>query len=238
MGLFSLVACGEFGLMDIQAPERPAREDARTDGGTTGDTTGDAAPADGADEPEVTVPLEGRTWSVDLATVNFTSPPGIGSLVDLLDSTKMLFDVIDESSDRLSLVVAMAGADGAQNPCERVLTLPPAVWENPVFTIDDGDIRLTVGGGPMDVRAALLTAEIAADGSEWSDGVLDGIIDARQVNAGLGDGWDVCDLVSSMGGACEACDDGEEQCFELRIESINAQPVTTGFDPLVDDGAC
>jgi hypothetical protein len=237
--LLLLGACGEFGLTQLGG------------GAVVADTgasarDGDGAPAgQGASEDDdeggaspIGASLEGRTWAVDLDTVTFTEPAGLEGLLSLLDSSILLFHVTEESEDRLELVVAMAGVDGRQDPCERIVTLPDAAWTNPDFAIDEGRLELTVGGEAMNIRDAFLAAQVVSQGEGWSDGELLGELDAREVEPALPSGTDVCDLIDTMGGSCHACSDGSRTCFDLVIEEIVASAVDSGFDPEPDDSGC
>jgi hypothetical protein len=47
----------------------------------------------------------------------------------------------------------------------------------------------------MTIADMRLGATVTADGSAWKGGSLDGVLDAREIEAGLGEGWDVCQLI-------------------------------------------
>lgn len=228
MWLFALVGCGGVGLVSTKTDGETVEAGADTSSGTSA----------GDDAPPVEVALLTHTWSVDLGSVSWVAPPGITSLVALSDSTRLLFNVKAESSDSLSFAVSLAAADGGQNPCERVVDLPAARWDNPRWTIDEPSLPLTMGGSPVDVKDAWFSAVVTPDAEEWTDGVLEGTLDARELAPGLGADIDVCQLIADMGGGCVPCDDGDVSCFEVRVEDLWATTLHSSFDPNVDDDAC
>lgn len=219
-----LLACGDFGL----APEVNLVQSATGDTGESPRNGGDDDQA--ADEDPVSGSVEGNTWAVDLADVNVTEPPGMSSMLALMDSTVLLFHATVEGKKTLELVVTLASPDGSQNPCERVHSLPSADWHNPVFAIDDGTLNITISGEDVAFDNTVLGATIDVDGEGWHDGILTSSIDAREFVAALPEGTDMCELVDAMGGACGGCDDGAKQCFDLVIEDIVAQPARGDFD--------
>lgn len=226
MWVIVLVGCGGLGLVSTE-----------TDRSTVEAGSGDTASGGDAAAP-VEVALLAHTWSVDLDAVSWVSPPGISSLVALSSSSHILFNVEAVTNDTLSFAVSLAGADGHQNPCERVIDLPPAAWDNPRWTISGADLPLNVGGAAVAVKDPWFTAVVSADAQSWSGGVLEGTLDAREIEPGLGGDIDVCQMITDMGGGCVPCDDGATSCFDLRVENLGATTVNASFDPNVDDGAC
>lgn len=224
MWVLVLVGCGGLGLV-------PTETDGSTVEAGAGDTVGsEAAPVD--------VPLLAHTWSVDLAAVTWAEPPGISSIVAMSSSSHILFNVVAETSDSLTFAVALAAADGGQNPCERVIDLPPAQWDNPRWTIADSDLPLSVGGGSVEIKDTRFTAVVSENAQTWTDGSLEGTLDARELEPSLGADIDVCQLISSMGGACVPCSDGAASCFDVVVEDLAATTVNSSFNPDVDDSAC
>lgn len=207
------------------------------DGSELGNDDEDGAP-EWPDEP-VSASVEGQTWAMDLADATFVEPSGLGGMLSLLDSTVLLVHVVKERSTRLNMVMTLAGSDGQQDPCERIVDLPGAEWStNPEFVIDENEMEIMVGGAPLILEGALFSGIVSGDGSGWSDGVIAGLADTRDLPASLSEdlGMDVCDMVELVGGRCESCPgDGVNACFELEIEHITAEPFSGGFDPSGDE---
>lgn len=221
--LVFLLACGDFGLTSgVDVVE--------ADAGGAGGYAPYGEDDEQVDETPVSVDLAGRTWAVDLAEVKVTEPPGMGSMLALMDSTILLFHASNEKERSLDLVVSLAAADGTQNPCEKVQSLPSAEWLNPLFAIDEGTLNITISGNNVAFSEAILGATIDADGAGWHDGGLSARIDAREFEAALPQGTDMCELVDAMDGECEACDDGADKCFDLIIEDISAVKARGDFD--------
>lgn len=186
---------------------------------------------------EVVDPLDGHTWSVDLHEVTYVEPEGLGDLMALIEADKLLFHVVDETNYVLEMVVSLANATGRQDPCERVVSLPPATWNDPEFTIADARYDLTIGGTPVTISHSWLSGTVSPDGEEWTDAALTGMIDARQLGDALGD-VDVCEVLAGMGSECVACDDGEVACFDMQVQAIHSQTIGGEFDPTPDTSGC
>ena len=203
---------------------------------------GSQAPTDGAydDEtlPKTDVGLEGSVYRIQPSSMTVTQPPGLDALKDKMLERDILVFVASESPSKLGLSVAIAADDGEQDPCETVRAFPDADWsENPVFEAGPGEIDASFGGQPAVLRHTHFGGVFDADGQKWRDGTLLTQLDGRELRGSLGD-VDVCDLVSAMGGGCEACDDGKELCFQVAIEDITANRADMDFDERNDGGRC
>lgn len=230
--LWILLGCGDLGL--VVTPAEPVAASPGTSPGQSSEGGGSDDAGTSSDEEQVRGSLEGNTWALDLATVTFVEPPGLASVLSLMESTVLLFHATDESTDELDMVVTLAAADGQQDPCQRVQALPDADWLNPVFAIDEGVLELSISGAPVAFRDTVLSATVEPDGRGWHDGVLLGTLDARDLEAAFPEGTDVCNLVEAMGSACGRCDDGAAQCFELHLDDIAATEAPGRFDTSPD----
>jgi len=264
--LAAVTGCGTYGLsypetestLEDDGPDGPNNNGGFGNNGPTSDPNDDGTDVvedetdddaselggddDGAPEwPEepVSASVEGQTWAMDLADATFVEPSGLGGMLSLLDSTVLLVHVIKERSTRLNMVMTLAGADGQQDPCERIVDLPGAEWStNPEFVIDESEMEIMVGGAPLILEGALFSGIVSEDGDTWSDGVIVGLADTRDLPASLSEdlGMDVCEMVELVGGRCESCPgDGVNACFQLEIEDITAAPFSGSFDPSGDE---
>lgn len=217
-----LVGCGSIGL------------DVMEDEPTTAGPAEEQAPAD-----QVSVGLSGRTYSSFLADMTVLEPAGLQALIPQVADEELLFHVVAEGSGLLDIVMALAAADGTQDPCEPVYDLPRADWSsNPEFVIEDGQTEINIGGKPVDLAGLDLQAHVTTDGSLWDDAVLTAVIDTRDLLGGsLSADTDVCELVENMGGECLACSDGEPACATLSLQ-LQAEQVEVDFDPGLEPSGC
>lgn len=182
--------------------------------------------------PATEVDLKGRTYAIAAEALSITDPPGLDGMKDDFLSRKLLVFVAAEDQDALELRITLAAPDGRQDPCEKVRAFPIADFsQDPLFSVEGGELTTSFGGGhPATFRELALSGVFDPDALAWHDGTMDAMLDARELEPALPEGTDVCELVDGLGGACEACDDGEDLCFHLGIEGIRAQQIEMDFD--------
>ncbi|MFT5685875.1 MAG: hypothetical protein ACI8RZ_006830 [Myxococcota bacterium] len=178
--------------------------------------------------------LTGRTYAAWLSDVVAVEPMGLGVALADVDAAALLFHVTEADASGMSMVLALSDAEGGQNDCEPVATLPSAGWgDGMAFNIDEGSFDLPVGGKPMTLSELAMTGEIVNDGAEMAATTLFAEIDTRDLNGGVfGDDVDVCIIVEQLGSTCHACPDGEEACTELILE-LSPVEIDLDFDPTV-----
>jgi hypothetical protein len=196
---------------------------------------------DGAPEPDaVQDNLSGRVYSLAAADMTVVEPPGLDALFGEVLTRDLLVYVANADARSLTLDIALAATDGGQDACEAVRQFPAADWtDNPSFVAGPGQLDTTFGGGhPASFRKLLLAATFAPDGSGWSDGTLDAVLDTRELSPALPELGDLCEFVSRLGGECSNCDDGEPYCFVLSVEGVDAREVDVPFDPTPAASSC
>ena len=162
--------------------------------------------------------------------LHLTQPAGLDTLFHDALKQNVLFYVGDESDETLGLQITLAAADGSQDPCQTVRTLPDADWNNPTFSAGPGELAVSFGGQAASLRHLTVTGTFDEFASTWRDGTLSTQVDARELAAALG-GVDACELVANVGGACEACDDGAMQCITLEFSDVSAAQTNANFTP-------
>ena len=182
--------------------------------------------------PPVEVDLTRRLYSIASDDIAIVEPSQMGAVKDQLFTSNLLIYGSDISGDRMQMVMALAGADGQQSRCEPVRSMPTADWsENPYFVVGPGRVETSFGGTPAAFYDFTLSGVFARDGSAWTDGALSMTLDGRELAASLGTN-DICPLVESLGGACEACADGNVSCVNLRMTVTRAVEMRDAtFDP-------
>ena len=206
----------------------------------TGDNADDGAGDADADAglPATTVALEGQVYRIDPDRMTIVSPPGLDALKESVLERDILAYIDLESNRALGFSVALANTDGEQDDCEVVRAFPNADWTlNPVFEAGPGTIETSFGGQAAQLRNVRFGGVFDEYGFGWTDGTLSAELDGRELGASLGD-VDVCELVDALGGACEACGDGERLCFTVEIEDITAVKAEITFDPENDGSRC
>ncbi len=202
--------------------------------------TGDGADpgTDEAGARPTTVSMESRLYRMEAGDMVVTEPPGLDGLWDQVLSTPLLVYVDRESADSLELVAALAGADGLQNPCEKVRRFPAADWShNPAFAAGPGELDTSFAGHAASFRELQLSGVVDEYAFGWRDGTLDAELDTRELQPALGMN-DVCAFVEDLGGSCHSCADGEAACFHVRIEEVQAEYVEADFDVTPDARGC
>lgn len=196
-------------------------------------TPDDEAAATGDEEAAPTaVEVEGKLYAISPDDLTVMEPAGLDAVFDEVLTRDVLVYVEDETSETLMLDVALAGADGRQDPCEAVRQFPAADWSrNPVFEAGPGELATSFGGQPATFRHLQLGGTFDEYAFAWREGTLSAQLDTRELQAALPREDDLCGLVEDLGGACEPCDDGEEACFALRLEDIVAELVDGSFEP-------
>lgn len=205
--------------------------------GTADDGTGNDGTSD--EDARTQVSVEGKLYAISPDDLTVVEPAGLDPLFGQILTRDVLVYVEDETADTLTLDVALAGTDGGQDPCEAVRQFPPAAWHtNPSFEAGPGELTTSFGGQPATLRHLEFAGTFDAYAFQWREGTLDAQLDTRELRAALPEEADLCGLVEDLGGACTACDDGEEACFALRIQDIVAEMVDGTFDTANRNARC
>jgi hypothetical protein len=224
-----LGACS-FGLAE-------ASDAASVDTGTLASPPDD----DAAPNPDaVSADLTGRVYALEGASMTVVEPPGLDALWDQVLTRDVLVYIERDDGRALTIDVTLAGADGAQDPCESVRRFPDADWsENPAFVVGPGQLDTTFGGGhPASFRKLVLAGTFAQGADRWTEGTLDAVLDTRELAPALSGMGDLCELVEQLGGVCSNCDDGVAACFELSVVGVTAEQRDVSFDPSPSTGSC
>lgn len=208
--------CGGFGLDPLAGP---------------GMDTG--ALLDELDAPDpVDVPLSGLTYATPMAELQVLQPAGLQALLGDQSEATLLFHVLDEDLDKLTLAMTMGDAAGDQDACTPVFVLPEADWTtNPELEIVGGRTEIEIANQPVALESLGLEATVRADGGAWESVHIRTLLDTRDLLGGsLPEGTDVCELVENMDGECRECADGELACAVLELQ-LQTRLVETDFDP-------
>ncbi len=181
------------------------------------------------------------TFHLDLASADFTEPPGLGPLIGpRLGEAAVLFAATADS-DLDGGVLHMRGALGTdgleQDPCSATLEWTagpdgvigtgddtPADWENPRFAMGPSDLVLQVEGADVRLYDVFLVGIIHPELEDMRGVAFDAILDTRALDPLLSNGapGDVCELIEeTIGVECTECGPPEDGLFCLPVAAEN-----------------
>lgn len=186
-----------------------------------------------------TADLNGKAYTIDLASARFIEPAGIGSLIGDLLEQNILVGVVDASDTSLSMIGAISVAGTTeQDTCTPSIDFPEADFSgNPFFSVGPEDTTIAVAGYSATIRGLEISGAFAPDLSYFGGGKLAGTIDSRDLLTipdlleltgcdGTVDSC-LCDFISGTGLAtCSACSDGTDLCLTLLADQIVAEEIS------------
>lgn len=183
--------------------------------------------------------LVDNTYVIEFGDVDFVEPEGFGALLALYLDVPILVGVNAASESELSLVGAQgrvtSEGDYVQQRRSNSQWVP--TWDftgidfsgQPFFAADTSLINIAYSGVDIPVHNFHLEGTFSADGQSFAGGQLWGLGDTRNMGVFFSEPDNqsyVCDLVTSVGAACEPCpNDGENYCLFLRGEDITSNVV-------------
>ncbi len=190
------------------------------------------ADADADGDPVVDSTLIGRVYQISLANATIEEPAGVGSLLGGYIEQDLLVEVTAADATTISFLGALSDADArtlAQDTCVPTVDISGGDFtNNPEFDVGPTDLAFPVSDASVTIEGAVITGTFVDGGDTISDGVMEGLVDVRDLEGAVGMGADqICSLVGSFGASCEPCPDGEEYCLGFRAVDIEA--------PWIDD---
>ena len=191
-------------------------------------------------EVETPEHLVGRAWGMELSGGVITERAVLEVLVG--DSlVPGLLGVYGAGAGTVDLRVA-AAAEGVTPPeqdyCLATSDVPLASYADGLVHGSADEIWISlVPGDPVPIYHLEFNGTWSADGTGFTDGAMEGDLDARYISDWLGfDAEGLCSLAESLGFPCSECPDGEVYCVHMRIESLNGVEVdTTIMDVAAND---
>ncbi len=214
--------------LDDDADDDTTVDDDDTDDDTTtdDDADDDSADDDTAFDPNVTVD---KAYCLDIALSDWTEPSGVGDIIGYYVPV-LLFGVTAATTTTLEVRAAIGveeEKDPTQDLCALTTDFTGTVDESGQFAIGPADYRIRIQGVDAHLWEATATGTFRADGSGYDDGVLNGLLDARELLDFLFyDPDTTCLLVAAFGSECVACpSDSEVYCVEIQAEGFSAEVV-------------
>lgn len=177
---------------------------------------------------ELSSDLVDSTYVIDLASARFVEPAGVGELIGEFVTMSVLVGVtaVDDSSITMMGALSVEGGTD-QDFCSPTFDFPAADFaEAPYFSVLADEMILAAAGYEIPLQDLEVSGTFAADGSYFGGAVLAGMVDARDIVDMIDevDSYeDACNLTTSFGAPCIACDDGVEACLSLRADQIVAE---------------
>lgn len=173
--------------------------------------------------------LSGRSYLLRVEQTRVVEPPGAGQmLASDIASVFLLVQVTSATATDLSMFAApvLAGFDDRQDYCDPSIPFRVSDFSgSPHFTVSGhGQYQIGLsGGGTLPIQNVSLSGDFSPDGVYFGGAVLQGTIDTR---AALTNPGELCKNAATLGVQCQACDDGEPYCLNLRADSITATEAT------------
>ena len=186
------------------------------------ETSAYGQPVEGGNET-----LTGMTSVILFENVNFTQPENIGPIIAGYLDVPLLVGVLGADVNNIDVIAAQGYFHNVNGYMQRInepswtfgqVDLDGnAYFSGQVSEIDFGDSTLSIP-----VHDFSLSGTFAPDGSHFAGGTIGGQVDSRFMAPMFGqtDPAYPCELMASLGAACEACPDGEVYCMTLLGEDI------------------
>lgn len=175
--------------------------------------------------------LVDRSWELDLSGGTITEPALLESLLG--DSlVPALLGVSAASPGKVDMRVAAyddSGGSVHQDYCLATSDVDGATYDDGKVHGYADEVWVTlVAGDPVPVYQLDFSGEWSDDGTRFSNGVLQGALDARYVSDWLSMSADaLCGLAEGLGFPCSECPDGEVYCVGMRIEDLAGTEIPT-----------
>ncbi len=172
--------------------------------------------------------LTDRTFLLDLASADWTQPPGLGPVLALYFTTPVLLGVEAATVDTIDFL----GAPGAVDALAGVIQDRQApTWDfgatsfvdAPFFEAEVDEVVFAFEGTSVVVSGFRLEGTFSAAGDAFGGAQLTGQADTRHLGMLLGDPDNMgamCDYAQKLGIFCDPCADGEPYCLDMTVQNL------------------
>jgi hypothetical protein len=199
-----------------------------------------------ADGAPLAVDITGQTYDINFNRARLWSPSIIGLFVSGFDTDLLLqVEGVDSEAVRFAGAQAERAPSPEQDHCRPSVSLPPAQLYDPYFVLGPAPTTFWLPDFPFPMLDMQLTGVFLADGTSFVDGRMSGVIDLREVEHELLEGYlgltdldEVCTFLREWGSPCQACaSDGEARCFPWHVISVEGRLVDAPLT-CVDEAEC
>jgi hypothetical protein len=177
---------------------------------------------------EESVELEGRVFSMDLTSGEYTVGEGVGDLLNVVFTRRLLFSLEAVSGDSLDVLAAIAEnkrVDSVQDLCSRTVSVDDIdIRESPFFTKEI--LNFTFGSHSGELRFArfAVSGTLTQDGSGLGGLTFEATLSVEEMSQAipaLGTPDEICTYAANLGVACGQCPDGGwSHCIVVAAEHI------------------
>ena len=182
--------------------------------------------------------LVGRTYNIDLATADYTHPPGIGTLLGQNIDQPLLFGIETASASTLDFIAALGITDnfGATTQSTGLWYFPDADFaDSPYFEAYAEFLQIEYGSIGIPIYDFRISGTFSADGNQIGMAHFSGLGDTRELGPALSSSFGedaICNMLVAAGAECEVCpgeSSGEAFCAYLAgsIDTVNIIPNLT-----------
>lgn len=172
----------------------------------------------------------GRTYFLDIPLSDWTVPAGVGDIIGYYVPI-LLFEPRSAGDGVLDLLATVGAEEKTvvQDECNLTTDFADSVLnDDGSFSFGPQDFALRIEGVSAGLHQAYGSGTFLADGSGFENGVLGGLLDARELLDFLLYGLDeICLVTAIFGAPCVACPaDGEVYCVAIKAEGFSAATVS------------
>jgi hypothetical protein len=235
--LAALACCGcgggnsagddDAGADDDASDDDATDDDTAPDDDTVDDDTTDDDADDDSFDPSVTV---GNTYQLVIPLSDWTEPHGVGDIIGYYVPI-LLFGVTSATPVTIDIIGAVGATDDdvIQNECVVTTDFTDGVWPDGAgqFSIGPTDYQVKIQNIDAKLWQATSSGRFRADGSGFDNGVLAGMLDARElVNFFVVPLEMICVVAAAFGAPCQPCpSDGETYCVGIKAEGYTGEVV-------------
>jgi hypothetical protein len=174
------------------------------------------------------VDLENRVFSIDLTSGKYTVGEGVGDLINVLFTRRLLFSLETINVDSLDVLTAIAEntcADSVQDLCARTVNVDDIdIRESPFFTKDILNFSFGSHSGELRFARFAVSGTITQDGDSIGGLAFEATLSVDEISQSipaLGTPDEICTYTANLGVACAECPDGGwSPCIVVAAEHI------------------
>ena len=189
--------------------------------------------------------LVGRTYAFAFDDVEWVEPAA--AVATVLEGQITLDYLLTQVTTATSTTLEVSGAvgiDGTSAP-EQAACYPAIAYdgvdfsENPRFEAGPSTLSIPTDTFAVTIEQMQLSANFTASADALENIALSGLVDVRPIDVAIGDSSDICELVTFLGDACEACGDGAIKCLAIDVRAetaawVEGLDIDESYDPSTD----
>jgi hypothetical protein len=179
------------------------------------------------------VELEGRVFSLDLTSGQYTVGERVGDLLNVVFTKRLLFSLENVSGDSLEVLAAVAEANSNTSPqdlCARTVRVEGVdISEAPFFSKEILDFSFGSHDGELRFARFAVSGTVTHDGGGIGGLAFEASLSVDEMSQAipsLGTVEDLCEYAANLGVPCNACPDGGwSPCITVAAEHVEGSLV-------------